>query len=186
MILKKDEKGFVHLMGSAAKHLDDLEAALGRSDKAISALTEEINILKKSIGQEVGLRHIFSGKIHVGFLEDLSPDFLTLNKNDKKMKLKLSNVEILSDKDVYKWKIENYSHKSFDISAVFPENCNPEIILDTIKGLNNVVDASLIDLYQGNQIPSGKVSITIEYEIIDREARFEVENLLKGFGGIIR
>lgn len=28
MINRKDEQGFVQLMGSAAKHLDDLEAAL--------------------------------------------------------------------------------------------------------------------------------------------------------------
>ena len=33
-------------MSSAAKHLDDLESALGRSDKAISAITEEVSILK--------------------------------------------------------------------------------------------------------------------------------------------
>ena len=46
-------------MSSAAKYLDDLEASLGRSDKAISALTEEIRILKSSLGEEVGLRHIF-------------------------------------------------------------------------------------------------------------------------------
>ena len=186
MILKKDEDGFVHLMGSAAKHLDDLEAALGRSDKAISALTEEINILKNSIGHEVGLRHIFSGKIHVGILEELSPDFLTLNKNDKKIKLKISNVEILSDNELYDWKVEKYPRKSFDISAVFPENCNPEVILDTIKGLNNVVDAHLVDLYNGSQISPGNISVTIKYEVIDKEARFEVENLLNGFGAAIR
>lgn len=186
MILKKDEDGFVHIMGSAAKHLDDLEAALGRSDKAISALTEEINILKNSIAREVGLRHIYSGKIHVGILEGLSPDFLTLNQDNKKIELKLSNVEILSDNELYRWKIENYPHKNFDISAVFPENCHPEIIVDTIKSLDDVVNASVADLYHGDQIPPGKISITIKYEVIDREARFKVENLLKGFGGIIR
>ena len=38
MILTKNQEEFVQLMGSAAKHLDDLEAALGRSDKAILSL----------------------------------------------------------------------------------------------------------------------------------------------------
>lgn len=186
MILKKDEEGFVHLMGSAAKHLDDLEAALGRSDKAISALTEEISILKESVGKEVGLRHIYSGKIHVGILEGLSPDFLTLMGDNREIKLKLSNVEILGDSELHKWKVENYKHKSFDVSAVFPENCSPEIIVNTIKGLNGVVDASVVDLYHGSQISAGKISITLKYEVINRNARFEVENLLKGFGGVIR
>ncbi len=186
MILKKDEEGFVHIMGSAAKHLDDLEAALGRSDKAISALTEEINILKNSIGLEVGLRHIYSGKIHVGTLKELSPDFLTLKKHNKEITLKISNVEILSDKELYRWKVKNYPWKSFDVSVVFPENCNPEVIVNTINGLNDVVNASVADLYHGDQIPSGKISITIKYEVINPEARFDVENLLKGFGGVIR
>ena len=186
MILEKDEEGFVHTMVSAAKHLDDLEAALGRSDKAISALTDEINVLKNSIGQEIGLRHIYSGKIHVGILEELSPDFLTLNKAGKKINLKVSNVEILGSSELYNWKIENYNRKTYDISAIFPKDCNPEVIVGTIKSLNDVVDASMIDLYQGNQIPAGKISITIKYEIISKEAGFKVESLLKGFGAIIR
>ncbi len=186
MILNKDEDGFVHLMGSAAKHLDDLEAALGRSDKAISALSEEIRILKNSIGNEVGLRHIYSGKVHVGILEEIYPDFVTLNQNKKVVNLKLSNVEILSDAQLLRWKIENYPRKSFDISAVFPESCDPEIIVTTLKNMDNVVDAALVDIYSGKQIPSGKISITIEYEVISLEARFEIENLLKGFGALIR
>lgn len=186
MILNKDQDGFVHLMGSAAKHLDDLEAALGRSDKAISALSEEIRILKNSIGQEVGLRHIYSGKVHVGILEGISPDFVTLIQNKKEITLKLSNVEVLSEQSLYRWKIENYPKKSYDISAIFPENCNPEVIVDTIDGLMGVVSASLIDIYSGKQIESGKISITIKYEVISPETRFDVENLLIGFGGIIR
>lgn len=186
LILKGDEDGFVKIMVSAAKHLDDLESALGRSDKAISALTEELNILKDSMGKEVGLRHIYSGKVHMGILKELSPDFLTLTKDNKKIKLKLSNVEVLSDKEICKWKVENYPHKTYDVSAIFPENCNPEIIVKTIKGLNDVVDASVVDLYQGGQIPAGKISITIKYEVINRKTKFEVENLLKGFGAVIR
>ena len=45
----KMRKSFVRAMSSAAKHLDDIESALGRSDKAISALTEEVSILKEFI-----------------------------------------------------------------------------------------------------------------------------------------
>lgn len=186
MILNKDEKGFVHLMGSAAKHLDDLEAALGRSDKAISALSEEIRILKDSIGHEVGLRHIYSGKVHVGILEKLTPDFIILKRNKKEIALKLSNVEILSESSLYKWKIENYPRKTYDISVIFPENCDPEIIVKTVKEMDGVVDAFLMDVYTGEQIPPGKISITIKYEIIYSEAKFAVENLLKGFGASIR
>jgi len=186
MILNRDQEGFVHLMGSAAKHLDDLEAALGRSDKAISALSEEIKILKNSAGNEVGLRHVYSGKTHIGILKEINPDFVTLIHNKKKISLKLSNVEVLSDFELYKWKVENYPRKSYHISAVFPENCNPEIIVDTVKSLNGVVDASLIGTYQGLQIPDEKISITLKCEVINKKVIFGVENLLKGFGASIR
>ena len=186
MISSGNEEGFVKVMGSAAKHMDDLEAALGRSDKAISALTEEVNILKGSIGKEVGLKHIYSGKVHIGILEELSPDFLTLNIKGKKTELKLSNVEVLSDKEIYQWKVENYPHKTYHVSAVFPENCNPDIIVNTIKGLKDVINASVADLYHGSQILQGNISITIRYEVINPDARLDVESLLEGFGGVIR
>ncbi|MGZ7209167.1 MAG: prephenate dehydrogenase [Methanobacterium sp.] len=186
MIINRNEEGFVHLMGSAAKHLDDLEAALGRSDKAISALSEEIRILKNSIGKEVGLRHIYSDKIHIGILKELSPDFLVLDQNKKETSLKLSNVEVLSEHELNKWKMDNYPRKSYDISAMFPENSNPEVIVDTVRGLDGVVDASLMDVYMGKQIDSGKISITISYELINPDTRSAVETLLKGFGALIR
>ncbi|MGZ7095807.1 MAG: prephenate dehydrogenase [Methanobacterium sp.] len=186
MIINRNEEGFVHLMGSAAKHLDDLEAALGRSDKAISALSEEIRILKNSIGKEVGLRHIYSDKIHIGILKELSPDFLVLDQNKKETSLKLSNVEVLSEYELNKWKRDNYPRKSYDISAMFPENSNPEVIVDTVRGLDGVVDASLMDVYMGKQIDSGKISITISYELINPDTRSAVETLLKGFGALIR
>jgi len=186
MISNNNKDEFVRVMGSAAKHLDDLEAALGRSDKAISALNEEIILLKNSIGQEVGLRHIYSGNIHVGTLLDLSPDFLFLKENNKKLRLKLSNVEVLNDKELLKWKTETYPRKLYDVSAIFPETCDPEIIAGTIKDLRDIVNVKIVDIYHGDQIPAGNVSITIKYAVIEPEARFKVENLLKGFGAEIR
>lgn len=186
MVSNQNESEFVSVMGSAAKHLDDLEAALGRSDKAISALNEEIVLLKNSIDKEVGLRHIYSGNIHIGVLKNISPDFIALNENNKDIRLKLSNVEVLDNKELLKSKIESFPKKTFDVSALFPETCNPEIIARTINNLEDVINVSVVDTFQGNQIPSGKISITFKYEVINRRARLNVENLLKGFGGEIR
>lgn len=102
------------------------------------------------------------------------------------MKLKLSNVEVLSDAELSKWKIENLPRKVYDVSAVFPENCNPEIIAATVSNLDGVVNAFLVDVYQGNQIKPGEKSITVKYSVIDVRSREDVEDLLEGFGGIIR
>jgi prephenate dehydrogenase len=186
MISKEDEAGFVQIMSSAAKHLDDVESALGRSDKAISALTEEISLLKNLVGQEVGLRHIYSGTVHIGILEELKPDYLIISQNNSITQLKLSNVEVINSGELYKWKLDNYVHKSHDISSVFPCSCDPEVITDTIKKLDGVVDAEVIDTYCGNQIPADNISITIRYHFIDEMAVNEVEKLLKGFGSQIR
>ncbi|ADZ10282.1 Prephenate dehydrogenase [Methanobacterium lacus] len=186
MIADGDEEGFVHAMSNAAKHIDDLESALGRSDKAISALSEEVNILKNLVGREVGLKHIYSGKVHVGMLEELKPEFLVLKLNNSSTKLKLSNVEILTDKELKDWKINNYPLRSYDVSAVFPESADPEVVVATVQGLEGVVDAEVMDTYSGSQIPEGSISITLRYLVFDDDAVLEVEKLLKGFGCQIR
>ena len=160
-------------------HLED-------SDKAISALTEEVSILKNLVGQEVGLRHIYSGTVHIGILEELTPDYLILNQNNGTIQLKLSNVEVVNSEELYRWKLDNYMQKSHDISAVFPLSCDPSIITGTIKKLDGVVDAEVIDTYSGEQIPEEHVSITIRYHFIDEMVVNEVEKLLKGFGSQIR
>jgi len=186
IIDEEDQEKFVKTMSAAAKHLDDLEAALGRSDKAIAALTEEIRILKKSLGREVGLRHIYSGTVHCGILKEISPDEVTLIKNSSITTLKLSNVEILNEDELLNWKIQTYPKKYFDVSAVFPKNCNPEFIASSIKNIKDVVDAQVIDVYEGKQITSDMISITFRYKVIDKNARKSIEKFLKGFGGIIR
>ena len=106
MISKEDEKGFVREMSSAAKHLDDVESALGRSDKAISALTEELSILKNLVGQEVGLRHIYSGIVHIGILDELTPDYLIISQNNSTTQLKISNVEVINNEDLLQMEIK--------------------------------------------------------------------------------
>jgi prephenate dehydrogenase len=186
IITQNDQEKFVSVMSSAAKYLDDLEASLGRSDKAISALTEEIRILKSSLGEEVALRHIYSRKIHVGILEEITPDFITLNSHNKLIKLKISNIEILSQHELNQYKTENYPSKIFDVSVILSQDSNPEVISRTMRNLKGVVDVCLKDVYQGSQIESGMKSITFEYEVINSEARISVEELLNGFGGIIR
>ena len=186
MIEKDDQEGFVQVMSNAAKHLDDLEAALGRSDKAISALNQELTLLKNSMGKEVGLRHIYSGKIHIGILEDLTADFVFLKDKNKYIKLKVSNIEILSTEEREQYKKDNCPKKSFDVSVVLPESSDPDMIAEVIMKFNDVVDTSVVDIYQGSQIERGMKSVTLRYEVINLQARREVEALLRAFGGIIR
>jgi prephenate dehydrogenase len=186
MIENGNQEEFVKAMSSAAKHLDDIEASLGRSDKAISALNTEIKLLKDSVGQEVGLRHIYSGKVHVGILEDLSPDFLHLKTNNKVLKLKIANVETLKPAELFNWKIRNLTLKTYDVSVIFPKTSDANLIAKSVRNFKGVVDARVLDVYQGDQVPSDSQSITIRYQVLDPETLTDVETFLKGFGGIIR
>jgi prephenate dehydrogenase len=186
MIETENQEGFVKAMSSAAKHLDDLEASLGRSDKAISALNTEIRDLKDSLGHEVGLRHIYSGKVHVGILEDLSPDIIRLKTNKKVLKLKIANVETLKPAELLNWKIENLPVKTYDISVIFPKSADATIIAKSVENLKGVLEAEVLDIYQGKQVPSHSQSITIRYQVLDPETLFVVETFLNGIGGVIR
>lgn len=186
MIDEENQDDFVKAMSSAAKHLNDLEASLGRSDKAISALNAEVSTLKNSVGLEVGLKHMYSGKVHTGILKDLTPDFVTLNEKNKIIQLKLSNVEVLSHEELQEWKIHNLPLKEFDVSAVFPESSKPEVIANSIEKIEGVVKSQVSGVYQGKQIPDGWKSITITYQVIDPSLRVNVESLLIGFGAKIR
>ncbi|MDO8871044.1 MAG: prephenate dehydrogenase [Methanobacteriaceae archaeon] len=186
MLINNNQTKFVNAMSSAAKNMDDIEAALGRSDKVISALNQEISALKESINSEVFLRHIYSGKTHYGILKEISPDFVTLISGKKTLKLKIANIEVLSPSQVQDWKLNNLKQYEYHISVIFPSHCDPQIIASAISNLEGVVSTSVMDIYQGEQIDDNQISITFSYKVL--EARFvrEVENLLKGFGAIIR
>ncbi|MDP1553062.1 MAG: prephenate dehydrogenase [Methanobacteriaceae archaeon] len=186
MINDKNQTKFVTAMSYAAKNMDDIEAALGRSDKIISTLNQEINILKDSIDKEVGLKHIYSGNVHIGTLKKVSPDFVTIISGRKALKLKIANIEVLNSSEVWEWKLNNYTRHEYHVSAIFPSNCDPQLIANTIANLKGVIKTSVIDIYHGNQVKVKSVSITFCLEVIEESLLKEVETLLKGFGAIIR
>ncbi|RAP52288.1 MAG: prephenate dehydrogenase [Methanosphaera sp. rholeuAM130] len=181
-----DVDSFVNNMTESAKHLNEFEEALGRSDKAISVLTWEVNYLTESIGKEVGLEHQYSHNIHVGIVEDVDAKTVILNENNKSVKLRLSNVRILSDKELYQWKKDNLKLYSFDVSVVLDDDCDKDIILDLLDRLDEVVSVELIDEYHGQQIRDNQVSLTFHYTTFNKEDRDIVEKYLKGIGGKIR
>lgn len=63
--------------------MGDISGALGRSDKAINSLNHEHSLLNQSIGKEIGLKHIYSGKIHVGILERVDKNTAILKTGTK-------------------------------------------------------------------------------------------------------
>ena len=178
-----DDEKFIEIAIKATKNMGDIQNALGMSDKAITALSHEFNLLNESVGHEIALRHIYSGKVHVGVLEKVDGKTATLNNGTK---LRIANIEVLSDEELYQWKLNNTKWKKQSISCVFSENVNPNIIVETLERIEDVLDIVLTDIYQGPQIKKGCESFTFEITALSKKAIEQVKTVLTGFGGVLR
>ena len=181
-----DEEKFIDIAIKATKHMGDIKNALGRSDKAIGALNYEYGVLYESIGQEIGLKHIYSEKIHVGILESVNDKTVVLKDGTKTKKLRIANIRILLPEELYQWKIENSNKKTAYISCVFPKNVDVETIRNTVLKLDNIIDVGLVDSYDGPQIDDRFISLTFEVTALTKADIENVKNLFTGFGGTIR
>ena len=181
-----DEDEFIDIAIRATKHMGDIKNALGRSDKAIGALSYEYSILNNSIGQEIGLKHIYSEKVHVGILEALDNKTAVLKDGSKIKKLRIANIRILLPEELHQWKIENDKTVTKSVSCIFPKNVNAEIIQKTVLMHENVLDIWLKDEYDGPQIDEGYISLTFEVTALNKEDIDRVKGLFTAFGGIIR
>ena len=178
-----DDEKFIKIAVKATKNMGDIQNALGMSDKAITALSHEFNLLNESVGHEIALKHIYSGKIHVGVLEKVDGKTATLNNGTE---LRIANIEVLSDEELYQWKLNNTNWKKQSISCVFIENVNPNIIVETLERIEDVLDVVLTDIYHGPQIKKGYGSFTFEITALSKEAIEQAETVLTGFGGVLR
>lgn len=183
----KDVDSFSEVMTEAAKHLGDVDASMGRSDKAIRALTSELKRLRESIGKEVALKHIYSGTVHMGVVKGVTPDKVSIiNRSGKEVTLKLSNVELLGEEELRGWKSENLAIARRDFSVLVSLEVDEETLRGVVENLDDrIISCSILDSYTGKQIPEGKKSITLRVEAVDWDFD-KVEGLLKGLGGAIR
>lgn len=187
VLTNHDKDNFVKIAIEATKNLDDIQSALGRSDKAIDSQNHELTILKNSIGKEIALQHIYSEEVHIGVLNQVNPDFIILDTGKNQKKLKIANIKILDKYDFLDWKIKNQTTKTNSISCIFPKNSNAEIIKDTIKNcVDDIISIKVTDIYTGHQISEGNISFTFEIVAFDKSTFKSVKNVLEGFGGIIR
>ncbi len=186
VIFDGDEDRFVDIAVMATKNMGDIQSALGRSDKAVNSLNHESHLLKKSLGKLIGLRHIYSGKIHVGILEDLGSEFLILKTKKRSHKLKIANIEVLSDKALFNWRVENQHIFKRSISCIFPNNSDSSVIRNVLSGVSDVVTVDVVDVYEGPQIKEGFISFTFDVSALSESVFDDIVGILKGFGGLIR
>ena len=183
----KDVEAFAKLMTNAAKHVGELDASMGRSDKAILALNEELRKLTESVGKEAVLRHIYSGAVHTGEVRSIDAETVTLKTaSEKKVTLKLSNVELLDHEEARRWKSENLPKKSQDFSLLTSMDADEEVIKRMVEAFDDdVISCSVIDVYRGKQIPKDKKSITLRVETTGPDFE-KTKELISGIGAVLR
>lgn len=153
-----DEEGFVRKMKAAARKYGDTSHAMRKSDKLINSRIAEYENILNSIGKVCGFFHIYSGKIHVGKLEKVSPDEIVLTKlaskgtalqiKNKFIKLKLENLRLLSELELKEWRKENLEHSARDISVLIPEGADPEVILHAINSNKDLAACEISDIFK--------------------------------------
>lgn len=187
LIKEEDEDDFVKLIVESAKHLNEPEEALQRSDEAISMLNRKANILKKSVGKEIGLKHHFSNNVHVGIIKKVTAKEVILNSSHHNdITLKITNIDILSEEELIKWKKDNLKLEYFDLSVLFPSRCSEEYLIKMFKNIEPVIDAEIIDVYTGKQINDSLTSYTFHYSLFDKKDKEYVEEYVENIGGNIR
>ena len=186
LIENGDEEDFVKNMEESAKHIDGIEDALARSDKAISMLNQKVNILTKSVGEEVGLKQHHSKKIHVGIVKKVNSKSIILLEGNAEITLKLSHVDILQENEVFEWKKDNLKLVNLDLTVLMPSGCDESYLIKMFKNIEPVIDVEIIVVNDGETIDEGLTGYTFRYSLFEREDKRYVEEYIRGIGGIIR
>lgn len=190
VILNKDENTFIEIMKDAARHFDDLERAMGRSDKAISSLIHELEQLRDSIGKELCFRHIYSGRLHLGIVKAINPERVVIDDNGKVYELKLSNIQIVDDRERIKYKKERFGATKRDFSVILDREVDENLVKEILENFDeNITGIEIKDIYSGPQIEEGRKSVCFSIEIISlsvRKTEGKIIKFLKGIGGKLR
>jgi prephenate dehydrogenase len=183
-----DIAGFVDIMRRAAIHFGDTEAALGRSDKLINAGIAEFEELIRSIGCERGLRHQYSGMIHIGIIKQVTPRTVIIERSGREIELKIENIRLLHSDELIDWKTKNLDHHQRDVSALIAQAAVPEIIQDIISHMEGIVCVEIIDIYDGFSKSRTSVTyrVTIQGDMDAGKIHRDVNDLLVGIGCTIR
>ncbi|MDW7730882.1 MAG: prephenate dehydrogenase [Methanolobus sp.] len=189
IVRKKDVEAFTAKMKDAAVHFGDTASALRRSDKLINSKIAEFDRLLDSIGQEIGVKHIYSGVVHTGIVEKVTPRTVVLDSGSRMIPLKIENIRLLSEEEMHEWKLDNLEHHLRDVSVLIPDEADADVIMELVSCNDDIVSIEIIDRYKGVE-GTERLSVTYRVMIIgDVEAekvQREVERQLTGIGCTIR
>ena len=177
-----DDEKFVSIVEKSVDHMGDVSDALGRSDKAIRALSHEYTLLNQSVGHEVGLKNFYTGEINVGILENITPRTASLNCNGDIKEIIISHIDVLNENELQKWKNKTLNKTVENIRCILPENIDAEIIKKTVIKTTEISEIEVIENVKINN----STDITFKVIAVSQNDIDNVKKLFKGFGGIIQ
>ncbi len=186
IVKKKDIEGFVDLMKKASAHFGDTESALRRSEKLIGTKIAEREELVRSIGHERAIRHIYSGVVHYGLVQKVTPRKVLLERGGKLTEFLIENVRLLDDVEFRAWKIANLRNVIRDVSVFIPHGSNPDIIRNVISGTEGIISAEIRDIYEKQNSTSVTYRLTIFGDLDAAGVQKAVEDIFSGIGCKIR
>ena len=177
------EEDFVKNIIESSEHMDEREEALIRSDKAIGMLSQKANILTKSIGREIGLQDSYSENIYVGVVKKVTSKCIILeNAAQREVSLKISSIDILSEKELFEWKKDNLELENFDLTVQLPSGCGEKYLIKMFENIEPVIDVKITSL---DQISDSMTNFTFNYSTFKSIDKSYVEEYIKGIGGNI-
>ena len=133
---------------------------------------------------------MYSGVVHYGVVVAVSPDEVILRDGGKTSTLKLSNLQILGDDDMKRYKEAKYGVTSRDYSVVFPAEADEEMISGLLRAqCPYVMSVRVKDVYVGEKIGAGFKSVCFGVEILQDDVRVNeagVRGFFTGIGGRLR
>ena len=178
-----NEEDFVKNIVKSSQHMDEREEALIRSDKSIGMITQKANVLTKSIGNELGLKDLYSKKVYVGIIKKVTSKCVVLeNYDDEEVSLKISGVDIISKKELINWKKDNLKLENFKLSVMLPSKCDEKYLINMFEKIEGIIDAEITDI---KKISDLQTKFTFSYSLFNKKERQYVEEYVEGIGGTI-
>ncbi|MGQ9479016.1 MAG: prephenate dehydrogenase/arogenate dehydrogenase family protein [Thermoproteota archaeon] len=167
-------------------------ALLSMSDRIVSTVQREKNILEGLVGKKICLENVQTGRIHIGVLRKVCSDFVEIEESKKKVvSLNLFNVVLLDEKATMEVRRSVFGDASLDFSVILPESFDGEFCREILeKFLSEAFKVELLEVYVGKSIPEGFKSVNLRVffprdEDLS-EIRSRAQEILSKLGGRIR
>jgi prephenate dehydrogenase len=111
-------------------------------------------------------------------VKNVTAKCVTLKSNDE-ITLKISNVDILSEKEVFEWKKDNIELENFDLTVQLHSGCSEKYLIKMFENIEPVIGVEITNIAQ---IDDSLMNFTFNYSVFNKEDKIYVEEYVRGIG----